>query len=223
MNLTQTDILSRIEELGVEYAKKTDPLEWSICDIKYFIAGARAVLALLAEVPESGHPSRLEKFTYPGHKPPTDYCAISEVQSARAQDAQTMAALREDIEKLEMSLNAMGIDYGAELKKKDELYISAVKGRSDFRAAITAERARADLLAKRVGALEAALIDASDEFERIATLRQQIKPPQINSTHAIEKQIAIGAKCFAQAAKTEISRVLAIHHQALGSKAKGAE
>jgi hypothetical protein len=71
-------------------------------------------------------------------------------------------------------------------------------------------------LSAKVGLLDLlseALKEAKVEFERIATLRDQILPESARSTHGAEKSIAKGSQAFATVAATEISRILAIYEE----------
>lgn len=86
--------------------------------------------------------------TYERHAQRKDL-VLSDVELLLSASQDRIAGLEEEVEALEMALNGMGVDYGSELEKKDAQYISAVKGRQDFREALRAERAKvAELTSK---------------------------------------------------------------------------
>ena len=66
-----------------------------------------------------------------------------------------------EIDKLEMILAEQGIDFGAELEKKDKIYIAAVKGRQEFRNALKEARERIAELQAENEKLRAALKNIS--------------------------------------------------------------
>lgn len=66
---------------------------------------------------------------------------------------------QEIIDALDMAIHTMGVDYGSELEKKDDQYLSCVKQRQEFRNALTAERER---VAKLRAAIEKSISIADD-------------------------------------------------------------